>query len=125
MHVAPRMPAFLDCHPDVKVERVTNDAFVNLVGEGLDLAIRVGDLADPSAIARRIGTTRRVTVAASSYLDRGGVPSTPAERAHHDCAIYSGWRPIIAGTSRAVKDRCRLTCMTACAATIPRPCGRR
>ena len=56
MHVAPRIPAFLDRHPDVEVELVMNDAFVDLVGEGLDLAIRVGDLADPSLIARRIGT---------------------------------------------------------------------
>ena len=89
LHVAPRMPAFLDRHPDVEVELVMNDAFVDLVGEGLDLAIRVGDLADPSLIARRIGTTRRVTVAAAPYLDRRGVPATPAELARHDCVIYT------------------------------------
>src|SRR5262245_3180436 len=59
LHVAPRMPTFLDRHSDVQVELVMNDAFVDLVGEGLDLAIRVGDLVDPSLIARRIGTTRR------------------------------------------------------------------
>ncbi len=89
LHVAPRMPAFLDRHPEVQVELVMSDAFVDLVGEGLDLAIRVGDLADPSLIARRIGTTRRVTVAAASYLQRRGVPSVPAELAQHECVLYT------------------------------------
>ncbi len=89
LHVAPRIPAFLDRNPEVEIELVMNDAFVDLVGEGLDLAIRVGDLADPSLIARRIGTTRRVTVASSSYLDRRGIPATPSELARHDCVIYT------------------------------------
>lgn len=89
LHVAPRMPAFLDRHPEVNVELVMNDAFVDLVGEGLDLAIRVGDLADPSLIARPIGTTRRVTVAATSYLKRRGIPTSPADLARHDCVIYT------------------------------------
>ena len=85
LHVAPRMPAFLERHPEVEVELVMNDAFVDLVGEGLDLAIRVGELADPALIARRIGTTRRVTVAAASYLDRRGIPEVPEDLSAHDC----------------------------------------
>ena len=89
LHVAPRMRAFLDRHPEVNVELVMNDAFVDLVGEGLDLAIRVGDLADPSLIARPIGMTRRVTVAATSYLKLCGIPATPADLARHDCVIYT------------------------------------
>ena len=62
LHVAPRIPAFLERYPHVAVELAMNDAFVDLVGEGLDMAIRVGDLVDPSLIARRIGVARRVTV---------------------------------------------------------------
>jgi DNA-binding transcriptional LysR family regulator len=89
MHVAPRIPAFLERHPQAAVELAMNDAFVDLVGEGLDLAIRVGDLVDPSLVARRIGIARRVTVAAAAYLDRYGVPSTPADLARHDCVIYT------------------------------------
>ena len=89
LHVAPRMPAFLDRHPEVNVELVMDDAFVDLVGEGLDLAIRVGDLADPLLIARQIGTTRRVTVAAAAYLDKRGIPATPEDLARHDCVIYT------------------------------------
>jgi DNA-binding transcriptional LysR family regulator len=89
LHVAPRIPAFLERHPQVAVEVAMNDAFVDLVGEGLDLAIRVGDLVDPSLIARRIGIARRVTVASAAYLDRYGVPSTPADLTGHDCVIYT------------------------------------
>ena len=89
LHLAPRIPRFLERFPDVEVELVLNDAFVDLVGEGIDLAIRVGDLTDPSLIARRIGTTRRVTVAAASYLQRKGVPAIPADLLQHDCLIYT------------------------------------
>ena len=81
--------AFLERHPQAAVELAMNDAFVDLVGEGLDLAIRVGDLVDPSLVARRVGIARRVTVAAAAYLDRYGVPSTPADLARHDCVIYT------------------------------------
>jgi DNA-binding transcriptional LysR family regulator len=89
LHIAPRIGGFLERYPDVSVELVMNDAFVDLVGEGLDLAIRVGDLSDPSLIAGRIGTTRRVTVASRDYLARRGVPATPADLEEHECIIYT------------------------------------
>ena len=89
LHVAPRMSAFLARYPDVEVELVMNDAFVDLVGEGLDLAIRIGDLADPSLIARRIGTTRRVTVAARDYLACRSTPREPSDLSSHDCILYT------------------------------------
>ena len=88
-HVAPLIPKFLERYPGVSVELIVNDAFVDLVGEGLDLAVRVGDLADPSLVARLIGMTRRVAVAATSYLDRRSIPSTPADLGQHDCVIYT------------------------------------
>lgn len=89
LHVAPLMPGFLERHPGVGVELVMDDGFVDLVGEGLDLAVRVGHLADPSLVARPIGTTRRVTVAARSYLEQWGIPATPADLAQHECVIYT------------------------------------
>jgi DNA-binding transcriptional LysR family regulator len=89
LHVVPLIPKFLERHPNVNVELVMNDGFVDLVGEGLDLAVRVGNLEDPSLIARPIGVTRRVTVAARSYLDQRGIPSTPADLAQHDCVVYT------------------------------------
>lgn len=89
LHVAPRIGAFLDRYPDVEVQLMMTDAFVDLVGEGLDLAIRVGDLSDPSLIARRIGTTRRVTVASRDYIARRGIPAVPADLTQHDCIVYT------------------------------------
>ena len=89
LHVAPRLHEFLARYPDVEVELLMNDAFVDLVGEGVDLAVRVGDLSDPSLIARRIGTTRRVTVATPSYLERFGVPMVPADLTQHQCIVYT------------------------------------
>jgi DNA-binding transcriptional LysR family regulator len=89
LHLAPRLPRFLDQFPEVEVELVMNDAFVDLVGEGIDLAVRVGDLVDPTLIARRIGTTRRVTVASAAYLARMGLPIVPADLTQHDCVIYT------------------------------------
>lgn len=89
LHVAPRIGAFLRRYTDVEVELSMDDAFVDLVGHGLDLAVRVGELGDPTLIARRIGTTRRVTVAAADYLERYGVPETPADLLHHDCIVYT------------------------------------
>ncbi len=89
LHLAPRLPRFLEQFPEVEVELLMNDAFVDLVGEGIDLAVRVGDLVDPTLIARRIGTTRRVTVAAASYLARKGLPIVPADLTQHDCVIYT------------------------------------
>jgi len=89
LHIAPRIAQFLDLHPDVEVELVMNDAFVDLVGEGLDLAIRIGELEDPALVAHRIGTTRRVTVASSEYLARRGTPATPVELREHECLVYT------------------------------------
>lgn len=89
LHLAPRLPRFLERFPEVEVELVMNDAFVDLVGEGIDLAVRVGDLVDPTLIARRIGTTRRVTVASANYLARKGLPIVPADLTQHDCVIYT------------------------------------
>ncbi len=89
LHVAPRLPAFFDQYPEVEIELSMSDAFVDLVGEGLDLVVRVGMLEDPSLIARRIGTTRRVTVASADYLRRHGVPATPADLMRHQCVVYT------------------------------------
>src|ERR1700758_1625298 len=79
LHVAPRMPRFLKLNPDVQVELVMSDSFVDLVGEGIDLAVRVGEIVDPALIAKRIGITRRVTVGSRGYLQRRGEPLHPSD----------------------------------------------
>jgi len=89
LHVLPRLPRFLGRHPDLAVDLVLSDGFTDLVEEGIDLAIRVGELQDPGLIARRIGLTRRVVVATPAYLAARGVPGAPDDLRLHDCVLYS------------------------------------
>ncbi len=90
LHVVPRLPRFMARYPDVSVDVSMHDGFTDMVEQGIDLAIRVGELTDPGLIAKRIGTTRRVVVATPDYLARKGEPRTPADLAAHDCILYSG-----------------------------------
>lgn len=88
-HIVPRLPKFLERYSAVTVDLAMSDAFSDLVEEGVDLAVRVGELTEPGLIARRIGTTRRAVVATPGYLARRGVPRSPAELKGHDCVVYS------------------------------------
>jgi DNA-binding transcriptional LysR family regulator len=83
-HVAPVVSAFLNEYPEVQVELTLNDRNLDLIEEGLDLAVRIGPLADSSLIARPIGSVRRVLVASPAYLARRGVPLRPPDLATHD-----------------------------------------
>lgn len=83
-HVAPIVSAFLNEYPDIRVELSLNDRSLDLIEEGLDLAVRIGPLADSSLVARQVGSVRRVVVASPAYLARRGVPQTPADLATHD-----------------------------------------
>ncbi|MEP6549067.1 MAG: LysR family transcriptional regulator [Gammaproteobacteria bacterium] len=83
-HVAPIVSAFLNAYPDVRVELRLNDLNLDLIDEGLDLAVRIGPLADSSLIARSVGSVRRVVVASPAYLAQRGVPRAPSDLATHD-----------------------------------------
>jgi DNA-binding transcriptional LysR family regulator len=83
-HVAPLVTRFLDAYPEIQVELVLNDRNLDLIEEGLDLAVRIGPLADSSLLARRVGEVRRVLVASPDYLTKRGTPSKPAELSGHD-----------------------------------------
>jgi DNA-binding transcriptional LysR family regulator len=83
-HVAPIVSAFLNEYPDVRIELSLNDRNLDLIEEGLDLAVRIGLLADSSLVARQVGTVRRVVVASPAYLARRGLPRTPSDLATHD-----------------------------------------
>jgi len=89
LQIVPRIKAFLQRYPDIKLDLIMNDGFVDLVEEGVDLAIRVGNRQDNSLIYRRIGTTRRVTVASLEYLKKNGEPKKPEELIHHNCIVYT------------------------------------
>jgi DNA-binding transcriptional LysR family regulator len=81
------LPAFLTRHPQVSVRLHLIDRFVNLVEEGIDLALRVGELSDSSLIARRIGDVRLITAAAPAYLAERGTPQAVEDLKRHDCIV--------------------------------------
>jgi DNA-binding transcriptional LysR family regulator len=89
LHVSPLMCRYLNLNPDVVGELTLSDRMVNLVEDGIDVAVRIGHLADSSLIARRAGATRRVLVASPSYLERRGVPATPLDLARHETIQFS------------------------------------
>lgn len=87
-HVAPLATAFLQRFPDSQVELVLHDRNLDLIEESLDVAIRIGALADSSLLVRRVGEVRQVVVASPDYLARRGTPATPAALSAHD-TIFS------------------------------------
>ena len=86
--LAQRLPALLADHPGLKVELVVGDRLGDMIEDRLDLAMRVGEITDTSLVARRRGTAVRVAVAAPSYMERHGEPSSPAELANHTCIVH-------------------------------------
>jgi DNA-binding transcriptional LysR family regulator len=88
--IIPRLPKFLAAHPSLRVEMAVADARQDLVAEGADLAIRLGELADSSFGVRKLDTLERMLVAAPSYLKARGTPKIPADLASHDCIFGPG-----------------------------------
>jgi DNA-binding transcriptional LysR family regulator len=109
-HVLPAVVKFVTQYPEVSVRMSLIDRPVDLVEEGLDVAIRIGALADMSAIATRVGSLRRVTVAAPGYLKRHGRPSSPRDLSRHATIAFAGmdgmdrWR-LAGGTVAAIRPR--------------------
>jgi DNA-binding transcriptional LysR family regulator len=93
-HVAPLLMAFLRAHPDVGASLDLSDRTVDLVGEGIDCAVRLGGLVDSSLVAVRLGEMRRVVVGSPAYFQRKGVPRSLEDLAAHDCLslpAQPGW----------------------------------
>lgn len=84
----PALPSFFERYPDIMVELGCTDRPVDLVEEGVDCAIRGGELWDTSLIARRVGVINFLTAASPAYLDRYGVPKHPHDLARHRCVNY-------------------------------------
>lgn len=89
MHLSGAIPAFMARYPDLRVDLTLDDRFVDLVDEGVDVAIRIGRLADSSLMARRLAPGRQVMVAAPAYLEANGRPRKLADLARHDCLCYA------------------------------------
>jgi DNA-binding transcriptional LysR family regulator len=113
-HVAPLVIGFLAAFPAMQVELVLHDRNLDLIEEGIDVAIRIGPLADSGLMARRVGEVRRVLVASPGYLARRGTPSNPADLRAHDTILgtargaASEWRFGAAKRSTVVRLSPRL-----------------
>ena len=89
LHVVPRLPRFLRDHPDLDIDVVLDDRIIDLVAEGIDVSLRMGDLPDSTATARKIATGGRSIVATPGYLEQAGEPQHPADLASHQAVVYS------------------------------------
>lgn len=89
VQIVPRLKRFLDDHTELSIELVMADAFIDPVEQGVDVVIRIGELADSSLTARRIGTARRAVTASPDYLARKGAPKVPGDLVDHDCILYT------------------------------------
>lgn len=92
LHVVPRLPIFLAQHPGLEVELILDDRTIDIVEEGVDVALRMGELPDSSAMGRRLAFSPRSVLATSAYLARAGEPQTPADLAAHEAIIYTQGR---------------------------------
>jgi len=94
LHVAPLLMDFLRDHPDLTASLELTDRLIDLMDEGIDCAVRIGELVDSSMVAARLGEVRRVVVGSPSYLQRYGVPHSVEELSAHRCltlATQAGW----------------------------------
>ena len=92
LYVVPLLPRFLERYPDISVELSASERHLDLIGEGIDLAVRHGHLPDSSLTARRVATATFVTVGTPAYFARRGTPADPAGLEGHDCVSYTPMR---------------------------------
>src|SRR5258706_1704816 len=93
LHVSPVMSAYLKRYPEVGAELRLEDRMINLVEDGVDLAVRIGHLPDSSLVARHVGEMRRIAVASSDYLTQHGEPATPEAIASHETIQFGATTP--------------------------------
>src|SRR6202051_2992586 len=104
LHVSPVMSAYLKRYPEVSTELLLSDQMINLVEDAIDLAVRIGHLADSTLVARHVGEMRRIVVASPAYLKVRGEPKTPAAIAAHDTIQFGAmmaspdWRFVADGS---------------------------
>ncbi|HET7889023.1 MAG TPA: LysR family transcriptional regulator [Bradyrhizobium sp.] len=119
LHVSSVLTAYLKRHREVSAELRLEDRMINLVEEGVDLAVRIGHLADSSLVARHVGDMRRITVASPGYLKSRGEPKKPQDIATHDTIRFGAtagsteWRFVEDGNEIRVDYAPRLSTNTA------------
>lgn len=102
MHIAPHLKPFLDRNPLVTVDLTLSDAFVDVIAEGFDVAIRIADLGDSSLVAKRLAPNHRVLCATPDYLATRGEPATIADLGHHTLIAHNSDHWLLDGPEGAV-----------------------
>jgi DNA-binding transcriptional LysR family regulator len=87
--VVPRLHEFLAQHPLLDIDILLDDRVIDVVAEGIDIALRMGTLSDSTAVARKLATGARSVVATPAYLARAGTPGIPADLVNHHALVYS------------------------------------
>jgi len=87
--IGPRLPGFLARYPDVRVEASYADRYVDIVAEGFDVALRIGEMKDSRLLGKRIAPTRRLICASPAYLGAHGVPGEPEDLRRHACLGFT------------------------------------
>ena len=94
LKLMPLVKSFMAAHPDVRIDLRLQDGFIGLVEQGIDVSVRIGELADSGLIARRVGTSHRMLLAHQDYLDRLPAnlanPLRPEDLLSHECIVYTG-----------------------------------
>ena len=109
LYVVPAVCAFLESHPKVDIELDMSDGYVDLISQGFDLAIRIGELPDSSLKARRLADLRRVVFAAPAYFAKHGRPKVPGDLTGHQCLVRTSardsdaWPFLVGGRLKTVK----------------------
>lgn len=104
-HLSPLIAEFLSHHPALQFQIELADRYVDVIGEGVDMAIRIGTLADSTLIARPLGELKRVICCSPDYLKRAGTPQHPDELLQHACLRYgregqNGWELQVNGKAK-------------------------
>jgi len=122
LHVSPVMSAYLKRYPEVSADLRLSDRMINLVEEGVDLAVRIGHLPDSTLVARHVGEMRRIVAASKEYLKRRGEPKTPEAIADHDTIHFGAmtaepeWRFVADGREIRISSTPRFASNSADAA---------
>ncbi|MDA1310100.1 MAG: LysR family transcriptional regulator [Proteobacteria bacterium] len=110
-HVTPHLPKFIDRYPEVELQVQVNDRIVDLVDDGIDLAIRIAQLKDSSLIARRLASNHRSIVATPEYLKTWGIPERPEDFLQHALITWlpgnliNDWHFVIDGKEQVIRTK--------------------
>jgi len=85
--LVPLLDQFMSEHPEIAIDLTLSDGIIDLVGQGIDLALRFGELSDSTMKSRKLGANRRIVCASPDYLKRNGTPMHPDDLSHHNCLI--------------------------------------